>query len=374
MARQKSGIKIREEKRFSLACELIDKHIDLTKIVASEDKQRSFDLMWLKFDTNLSANKYFKDVKKYSASYNHAVKYCQSRIEDENIDIGFPKLIIQSSRAKSFRTQEWFNDGKRVLDFYLNWVKDLETKKTVDITVSDILFTLIFHSAILKAPVLQEILDQIIGKHLKIEQISGLPTITVIVKDEAYHTNTYKASKAVHQAQAFISPLSAHIIQSYIKEQKNTVIDRDRNHTIYKWYQSIQLIQANQGNEIELGLKRFLMGAVYVLENHFLFDIPEHTWYIITGKENTYSLATSNWQSLIYNIQHNENQKQEEFNSNLTNMDRDSHLEGSPRLVVEIAKLLRKDIKDNNAKLSEKKVIEELDKIYSLNRPDYIGG
>ena len=160
MARQKkSGIKIREEKRdkleekrFSLACELIDKHIDLTKIAASEDKQRTFDLMWLKFDTNLSTNKYFKDVKRYSTSYNHAVKYCQSRIEDKNIDIGFPKLIIQSSRAKSFRTQEWFNDGKRVLDFYLNWAKGLENKKTVDITVSDILFTLIFHSAILKAP------------------------------------------------------------------------------------------------------------------------------------------------------------------------------------------------------------------------------
>ena len=340
MARQKkSGIKIREEKRdkleekrFSLACELIDKHIDLTKIAASEDKQRTFDLMWLKFDTNLSTNKYFKDVKRYSTSYNHAVKYCQSRIEDKNIDIGFPKLIIQSSRAKSFRTQEWFNDGKRVLDFYLNWAKGLENKKTVDITVSDILFTLIFHSAILKAPVLQEILDQIIGKRLKLEQISGLPTITVIVKDKAYHTNTYKASEAVHQAQVFISPLSAHIIQSYNKEQKNTVMERDRNLTIYKRYQSIQLIQANQGNEIELGLKRFLMGAVYVLENHFFFDLPEHTWYIMTGKENTYSLATSNWQSLIYNIQHNENQKQEEFNSILTNIDSNSQAESSPCL------------------------------------------
>ncbi|WP_201586270.1 tyrosine-type recombinase/integrase [Psychrobacter sp. HII-4] len=373
MARQKkSGIKIREEKRdkleekrFSLACELIDKHIDLTKIAASEDKQRTFDLMWLKFDTNLSTNKYFKDVKRYSTSYNHAVKYCQSRIEDKNIDIGFPKLIIQSSRAKSFRTQEWFNDGKRVLDFYLNWAKGLENKKTVDITVSDILFTLIFHSAILKAPVLQEILDQIIGKRLKLEQISGLPTITVIVKDKAYHTNTYKASEAVHQAQVFISPLSAHIIQSYNKEQKNTVMERDRNLTIYKRYQSIQLIQANQGNEIELGLKRFLMGAVYVLENHFFFDLPEHTWYIMTGKENTYSLATSNWQSLIYNIQHNENQKQEEFNSILTNIDSNSQAESSPCLVVEIAKLLRKDIKDNNAKLSEKKLIKELDEIYN---------
>ena len=372
MARQKSGINIREEKRdkleekrFSLACKLIDKHIDLIAIAASEDKQRLFDLMWLKFDTNLSTNKYFKDVKKYSTSYNHAVKYCQSRIEDENIDIGFPKLIIQSSRAKSFRTQEWFNDGKRVLDFYLNWIKGLETKKNVDITLSDILFTLILHSAILKAPVLQEILDQIIGKRLKLEQISGLPNITVIVKDEAYHTNTYKASEVVHQAQVFISPLSAHIIQSYNKEQKNTVMDRDRNLTIYKRYQSIKLIQANQGNEIELGLQRFLIGAVYVLENHFFFDLPEHTWYIITGKENTYSLPTSNWQSLIYNIKYNENQKQEKLNNKLSNMDSYSHVEIIPRLVVEIAKLLRKDIKDNNAKLSEKKLIKELDEIYN---------
>ena len=257
MARQKPGIQIREgkrdkleERRCLLACKLIDKHIDLAKIADSEDKQRLFDLMWLKFDTDLSANKHFKDVKKYSTAYNHAIKYCQSRIENANIDIGFPKLIIQSSRAKSFRTQKWFNDGKRVLDFYLNWVKSLETKKAVDITLSDILFTLIFHSAILKAPVLQEILDQIIEKRISLEQVSGLPTITVIVNDDTYHTNTYKESKAVHQAQVFISPLSAHIIQSYIKEQENAIIDRDRNFTIYKRYQSIQLSQANHGNDV----------------------------------------------------------------------------------------------------------------------------
>ncbi|MGP9515921.1 tyrosine-type recombinase/integrase [Psychrobacter sp. AOP5-CZ1-12] len=365
MARQKSGIKIREEKRdkreekrFSLACELIDKHIDLTKITASEDKQRSFDLMWLKFDTSLSTNKYFKDVKKYSTSYNHAVKYCQSRIEDKNIDIGFPKLIIQSSRAKSFRTQEWFNDGKRVLDFYLNWVKGLETKKTVDITVSDILFTLIFHSAILKAPVLQEILDQIIGKRLKIEQISGLPTITVIVKDKAYHTNTYKASEAVHQAQVFISPLSAHIIQSYIKEQKNTVIERSKNLTIYKRYQSIQLTQANQGNDVEFGLKRFLVGAVYVLENYFYFNLPEHTWYIVIGKEDTYSLATCNWQSIIYDIQHNTSNQKEELNSRISSIANSSSKKKNHQLVVDIAKLFKRD---ENTKVAKKIFVEQLE-------------
>ena len=372
MARQKSGIKIRkdrrdklEKKRFSLACKLIDKHIDLVAIAASEDKQQLFELMWLRFDTNLSANKHFKDVGKYSTSYNHAVKYCQRKIEDKNIEIGFPKLIIQSSRDESFRTQEWFNDGKRILGFYLKWIKSLENKKTIDITVSDILFTLIFHSAVLKAPVLQEILDQIIEKRLRLEQISGLPTITLIVNDNTYHTNTYEGSKAVHQVQVFISPLSAHIIQSYIKEQKDTVSDSDKKPTIYERYKSIELIQKNQGNDINLGLKRFLKGAIYVLENYFIFNIPEHTWYIIRGEEKTYSLATSNWQALIYNIRHDESQKQQSFNSNFTNMGGDSHVESNPHLVVEVAKLLRKDIKNNSSKLSEKKLIIGLDAIYN---------
>lgn len=365
MARQKPGIQIREgkrdkleERRCLLACKLIDKHIDLAKIADSEDKQRLFDLMWLKFDTDLSANKHFKDVKKYSTAYNHAIKYCQSRIENANIDIGFPKLIIQSSRAKSFRTQKWFNDGKRVLDFYLNWVKSLETKKAVDITLSDILFTLIFHSAILKAPVLQEILDQIIEKRISLEQVSGLPTITVIVNDDTYHTNTYKESKAVHQAQVFISPLSAHIIQSYIKEQENAIIDRDRNFTIYKRYQSIQLSQANQGNDVEFGLKRFLMGAIYVLENYFNFSLPEHTWYIITGEEDTYSLATSNWQSIIYDIQHGTSNHKEELNCRISSIANNSSKKKNHKLAVEIAKLFKSD---ENAKVTKKIFVEQLE-------------
>ena len=365
MARQKPGIQIREgkrdkleERRCLLACKLIDKHIDLAKIADSEDKQRLFDLMWLKFDTDLSANKHFKDVKKYSTAYNHAIKYCQSRIENANIDIGFPKLIIQSSRAKSFRTQKWFNDGKRVLDFYLNWVKSLETKKAVDITLSDILFTLIFHSAILKAPVLQEILDQIIEKRISLEQVSGLPTITVIVNDDTYHTNTYKESKAVHQAQVFISPLSAHIIQSYIKEQENAIIDRDRNFTIYKRYQSIQLSQANQGNDVEFGLKRFLMGAIYVLENYFNFSLPEHTWYIVTGEEDTYSLATSNWQSIIYDIQHGTSNHKEELNCRISSIANNSSKKKNHKLAVEIAKLFKSD---ENAKVTKKIFVEQLE-------------
>lgn len=385
MARQKSGIQIRkgkrdklEEKNFSLAYKLIDKHIDLTEISASEDQQRSFNSMWVKFDTNLSANKHFQDVKKYSTAYNHAVKYCQNQVENANIDIGFPKLIIQSSRAKSFRTQKWFNDGQRVLDFYLNWVKSLETKKTVDITISDILFTLIFHSAILKAPVLQEILDQVIEKRLKIEQISGLPTITVIVNDESYHTNTYKASKAVHQAQVFISPLSAHLILSYIKEQKNNVINRDRNLTIYKRYQSIQLTQANQGNDVEFGLKRFLMGAIYVLENYFYFNLSEHTWYIVIGEEDTYSLATSNWQSIIYDIQHHTSDQKEELNNRISSVSNSSSKEKNHQLAVEIAKLFKRD---ENAKVAKKTFVEQLEHLnkklesnhYPLNEKAIVG-
>lgn len=346
MTRQKPAIEIRkekrdklEEKRFLLARKLIDKHINLEKILVSEDQQESFNSMWAKFDNKLSINKHFQDAKKYSTAYNHAVKYCQDCMEDKNITIGFPKLIIQSSRPTSFRTQEWFSDGKDVLDFYLNWIERLEAQTHIDITINDVFLSLIFHSVVLKAPVLQAILKQLSEKRLVIEQISGLPVITVIVEDSSYHTNTYIGTEAVHQTQVFISPLSARILQSYIKREEASLADELNNFNVHNLYQSIQ---RSQESGVSFGLKRFLMAAVYVLENYLLYNLPEYMWYIVTGKEETLSLPTSNWQSLIYNIMHDTN-VQDKLDDEVSSTSNNGSTKSNPQLAVEIAKIFKND-------------------------------
>lgn len=348
-----------EERRFSLACKLIDKHINFVEVLVAKDQQKCFSLMWAKFDEKLFNNKQFQDVEKYSTAYNHAVKYCQERIEDNNIWIGFPKFIIRSSRPSSFRTQEWFNDGKDVLDFYLCWIKSLERKTVTDITKADVFLTLVFHSAVLKAPILQSIFEQISDNNLAIEQVYGLPTITMIVRDKSYHTNTYIESETVHQAQIFISPVSARIIQSYFKSKEVLVADQRIDFSIHKLYQSIQQKHKHQINSMQFGLTRFLIAAVYILESHLSFDLPEYIWYVVIGKENTYSLPTSNWQSLIYNIRHDIH-TQEKLNDQAYITSNIDSIKPNPQLVVEITKIFKSD---SSSKISKKLFVEKLQEL-----------
>lgn len=371
MSNNKSGAEIRkenrdqrEEKRFLLARKLIDKYIDFIKILESEDHQKSFNLMWAKFDKNLSTNKHFQDVRKYSTAYSHAVKYCQDRMEDKNITIGFPKLIIQSSRPASFRTQEWFSDGKDVLDFYLDWSKRLEAQTNIDLTLNDVFLSLIFHSAVLKLSVLQAILKQLSDDCLMIEQVYGLPIIAVIVDDSSYHTNTYVGTEAVHQTQVFISPLSAHILQSYIKEKAVPVADKLKNINIHNLYQSMrQTLESS----VNFGLRRFLIAAVYILENYLSLNLPEYMWYIVTGKEDTFSLPTSNWQSLIYEIRH-DTTNQEQLSNQVPSTSNNISTVTNSQLVVEIAKIFKSD---SNNKISKKLFVKKLKKLDSELKNSY---
>ena len=371
MSNNKSGAEIRkenrdqrEEKRFLLARKLIDKYIDFIKILESKDHQKSFNLMWAKFDKNLSTNKHFQDVRKYSTAYSHAVKYCQDRMEDKNITIGFPKLIIQSSRPASFRTQEWFSDGKDVLDFYLDWSKRLEAQTNIDLTLNDVFLSLIFHSAVLKVSVLQAILKQLSDDCLMIEQVYGLPIIAVIVDDSSYHTNTYVGTEAVHQTQVFISPLSAHILQSYIKEKAVPVADKLKNINIYNLYQSMrQTLESS----VNFGLRRFLIAAVYILENYLLLNLPEYMWYIVTGKEDTFSLPTSNWQSLIYEIRH-DTTNQAQLSNQVPSTSNNISTVTNSQLVVEIAKIFKSD---SNNKISKKLFVKKLKKLDSELKNSY---
>lgn len=368
MTNRQSGIEIREakrdkqeQKRFLLAQKLIDQHISLIEIEESQDQQQLFNLMWQEFDNKLSTNKHFQDIKKYSEGYNHAIKYCQESIEDKNIDVGFPKLIINSFRPKSFRTREWFENSKLVLDFYLKWMKTLENKASTDITESDVFLSLVFHSAVLKVAVLQAILDQISKKRLVIEKISGLPVITIIIDDNSYHTNMYIDAKAVHQAQVFLSPLSTYMVQSYLKNRKRAVVNKSENLNIYGFYKRIQTIEKNQNGDINFGLKKFLSGAIYVLESYLSLDMPEHAWYIIADTtETTYSLSTSNWQSLIYNIKHNVDSQQGDLIDQQISTS-NAIVRSNPKLTVEIAKLFRRN---STTKISKKVFTKELTELH----------
>ena len=367
MTDRKSGIEIREtnrdkqeQKRLQLARKLIDQHIDFIKLEKSEDRQQLFNLMWKNFDTKLSTNKHLQDAKNYSDSYNHAVKYCQEHIEDKDIYVGFPKLIINSLRPKSFRTQKWFENSKIVLDFYLGWMKKLETRNSIDITKSDIFLSLVFHSAVLKVAVLQALLEQISKNCLMIQEISGLPVITAIVDNSSYHTNTYVESKAVHQTQVFISPLTARIIQLYSKNNKVIDVSTSETFDIYRLYQRILTIEKNKGGNIDFSLKEFLEGAIYVLENYLELDIPEHTWYLIAdNKETTYSLATSNWQSLIHDVRHDVINKQESLVNQQTSTS-DSPVKSNPKLTVQIAKLFKRNTTSKIPKIVFTRELTEL--------------
>ena len=184
-----------------------------------------------------------------------------------------------------------------------------------------------------------------------------MPTITIVVNDKSYHTNTYIDSEAVHQAQVFLSPLSARILQCYLNK-KNVLVTAQRiDLSIHNLYQSIQQTQKNSMN---FGLARFLMAAVYVLESHISFDLPEYIWYVVTGKEDTYSLPTSNWQSLIYNVRHDIN-SQEKLTDQVANASNIDTIKSNPHLVVEIAKIFRNSSSSKTSKKLFVKKLEYLD-------------
>ncbi|MBE0443896.1 hypothetical protein [Psychrobacter sp. FME5] len=132
MAQRKSAIDQRAEnriketlKREKLSKRMVKDSIDFDKIIASNDPQTTFNAMWEQLDKRLSENKHFQGYLGYVEGYNQAVNCCQDHIEDKNIDIGFPKLIVISSRPKSFRNEVSFSENQQILDFYLYWMETI---------------------------------------------------------------------------------------------------------------------------------------------------------------------------------------------------------------------------------------------------------
>lgn len=357
MAQRKSAIDQRSEnrhketsKRKNLSKRLVKESIDFDQIIASNDPQAVFSDMWKQLDKKLSGNKHFQGYLSYVEGYNEAVKCCQDYIEDKNIDIGFPKLIVTSHRPKSFRNEVTFSENQQILDFYLYWMDSIASK-AYEITIIDLMLSLIFHSAILRKPVLQTIISRIDDKSLTIESVFELPVVTLIIDDDSYHTNTYSDSAAVHEVKVFLSPLTSYLITLYNKDNNTKKVKVSND--IQKLYQTLKMTEALSQNHLSMTLNNFLIGAVYVLEDYLFLDLPEHTWYLLLGWDTTYGLSTANWQSLIFNISHKPTTKI------ATNIEchKDVTVEpkkGNPTITVEIAKLLKttKDEKTSMARFT----------------------
>ncbi|MGP4717129.1 tyrosine-type recombinase/integrase [Psychrobacter sp. T6-6] len=346
MAQRKSGIKERAEnrsketlKRKNLSKRIVRESIDFDKIIASNDPQTIFNAMWEQLDKRLLENKHFQGYLGYVEGYNEAVKCCQDYIENKDIDIGFPKLIVTSYRPKSFRNEVTFSENQQILDFYLYWIDGIASK-AYELTITDLMLSLIFHSAVLKKLILQTLISRISDKSLTIESIFELPVTTLIIDDDSYHTNTYNDSTAVHEVKVFLSPLTSYLIKLYNKKGKTKKVSLSTD--IHKLYQTLQMTKSLSQNQLSMTLKKFLIGAVYVLEDYLFLDLPEHTWYLLIGWDSTYGLSTANWQSLIFNISH------ETLANVTTSIEYHNDVvveprKANPTITVEIAKLFKKN-------------------------------
>lgn len=291
-------------KRKSKARQIVLKKIDLHKlkdISNSDELQSFFNTIWHTIDQAIKNDKNFKSFKGYIEGYNEAVKFTQELIEKEGFSIGFPKLIVSSERPKLFRTESWFYDAQKVHEIYQDWVKKLEYAG-YHLTLIDIMLSLVFHSAVLKLPEIKEILSDINKHKLQTKLIFGLPVVTLLIKDDSYHTNVVIDKSFEHQVNIFLSPITARLIDNYLNEDSSTYSKDSLNiNTLYKSMWQTKFL--GETKEF-IGIKRFLLGAVYVLEENFDFYLPEHTWYLLLGYERTHGLSIQNWQSLVHDITH----------------------------------------------------------------------
>lgn len=372
-----SGIKKRKVNRDKLvlrrenkARSIVRKLLDIDLLQKSDDPQQSFNTMWHGVDEMLKNHQLFRGYLNYVDAYNKAIQYCQDLIEDADIDVGFPKHIVTSDRPKRFRNQGWFNDAKEVLSFYLEWMNHLETSNQPGL--NDIFLSLIFHSGVLIDFKLNQILIDLISGELKVYNVFDLPVIDTVIRDENLATNTRisneKGITDIHESKTFLSPLTARLIQLYVKDdaeidnrQLDNKTDKISAHKLYK-----RIDNGKGSNQISLrmGLKRFLLASIYVLEDYLGINLPEHTWYLLTNQEKTYTIPTPNWQSIVYDINHNVSKKiaPNTKNQNIPIENSSTFNHKKPTLIIDIAKLFRKT---TSLKLSKSKFISDLSQIHT---------
>ena len=116
----------------------------------------------------------------------------------------------------------------------------------------------------------------------------------------------------------------------------------------------------NSQYQLDMGLSKFLKSSIYVLEDYLGLDIPEHTWYLITGEEHTYSLPRDNWQSITYDISHytdmHHDLKHHTLNDSVVKLKNPNH-----SIAIEIAKLFKRK---KDQKVSKTTFTADLEQLY----------
>lgn len=305
-----SGIDKRKEEREkklvrakNKALKIALSHIRVDEIANKPNPQVEFTKKWNKFDQSLKSTKNFHNHMFYGKSYNYALQEIQKKLEGHDLDISFPKYIVFEQRPKLFRNSNWFQEAKKVRAFYQVWMSSFENNKKINLY--DIFLSLVFHNAVLQAPLLEFIIEKLVAGDLTIQSIYSLPFVRANFNKGGYSTNlrSNKIRDEKYTSQnVFLSPVSATLLRSYRLDDIsliNNFLKPDGSIDIKVFYQKLidhqKLYQILPNN-----LEDFLRASVYVCENHKNFNLPEYHLYLLLGDKKTYSLPVDNWQCILY--------------------------------------------------------------------------
>lgn len=218
-----SGIDKRKEEREkklvrakNKALKIALSHIRVDEIANKPNPQVEFTKKWNKFDQSLKSTKNFHNHMFYGKSYNYALQEIQKKLEGHDLDISFPKYIVFEQRPKLFRNSNWFQEAKKVRAFYQVWMSSFENNKKINLY--DIFLSLVFHNAVLQAPLLEFIIEKLVAGDLTIQSIYSLPFVRANFNKGGYSTNlrSNKIRDEKYTSQnVFLSPVSATLLRSY---------------------------------------------------------------------------------------------------------------------------------------------------------------
>lgn len=329
-------------------------HIRVDELANKPNPQAEFTRRWNKFDQSLKSAKIFQNHTFYGKSYNYALQEIQKKLDGYDLDIIFPKYIVFEQRPKLFRDSDWFQEAKNVRTFYQLWMSSFENNK--EINIYDIFLSLVFHNAVLQAPLLEFIIKKLVAGDLTIQSIYNLPFVRADFNKGGYSTNVrsnkIKDEKYTSQ-NIFLSPISATLLRLYRLDDIsliNHVLKSDGSIDIKVFYQKLldhqKLYQTLPNN-----LEGFLKASVYVCENHKNFNLPEYHLYLLLGVKKTYSLPVDNWQCILYERPKPSNiDILEEFDNHQQDKKNSKNNEHK-RLVSQISGLFKSE---NDQKISEK--------------------
>lgn len=330
-------------------------HIRVDELANKPSPQAEFTRRWNKFDQSLKSAKIFHNHTFYGKSYNYALQEIQKKLDSYDLDISFPKYIVFEQRPKLFRDSDWFQEAKKVRTFYQLWMSSFENNKEIDIY--DVFLSLVFHNAVLQAPLLEFIIKKLIAGDLTIQSIYNLPFVRADFNKGGYSTNvrSNKIRDEKYTSQnIFLSPISATLLRLYRLDDIsliNSFLKPDGSIDIKVFYQKLldhqKLYQTLPNN-----LEGFLKASVYVCENHKNFNLPEYYLYLLLGVKKTYSLPVDNWQCILYERpKPSDIDILEDFDAHQQHQNNSKHTEHK-QLALQISRLFKPENEKKDKKIS----------------------